>query len=344
MRVSDFEFDLPAGLIAQRPPARREDSRMMILDRKTGGIAHAAFRDFPGRIDRNDVIVLNDTRVYPAKAWGRGEDGSRVEFLFVREISPGVWECLTKPARKAKPGVSFIFPSGFEARVTEALAEGARILTFNRPDVLAGLKSFGYAPLPPYIKRPPESSAARGEDLDRYQTVFAARDGSIAAPTAGLHFTPGVLAGLEAQGARIHRITLEVGRATFQPVRVGAVEDHVMGEETFDVPAGTAEAVNAAKNEGRPVVAVGTTVVRTLESAWEDGRIRVGRRGTILFIYPGYRFNVIDRLLTNFHLPGSTLLMLVAAFAGRDLVMRAYHEAVRDGYRFFSYGDCMLII
>jgi S-adenosylmethionine:tRNA ribosyltransferase-isomerase len=344
MRVSDFEFDLPPGLIAQRPPARREDSRMMILDRKTGGIAHADFRDLPGRIDRNDVIILNDTRVFPAKAWGRGEDGSRVEFLFVREIAPGVWECLTKPARKAKPGASFAFPSGFEARVTEALAEGARILTFNRPDILAGLKSFGYAPLPPYIKRPSESSAARVEDLDRYQTVFAARDGSIAAPTAGLHFTPGVLAGLEAQGARIHRVTLEVGRATFQPVRVGAVEDHVMGEETFDVPAGTAEAIGVAKHEGRPVVAVGTTVVRTLESAWEDGRIRVGRRGTTLFIYPGYRFNVVDRLLTNFHLPGSTLLMLVAAFAGRDLIMRAYHEAVRDGYRFFSYGDCMLIL
>jgi S-adenosylmethionine:tRNA ribosyltransferase-isomerase len=344
MRVSEFDYDLPPELIAQHPPAARGESRMMILDRKSGEILHASFGDFPNRIRRDDVLVLNDTRVIPAKTWGRRSDGSRIEFLFVREIAPGAWECLTKPARKAKPGETVVFPSGFEARITETSGEGGRILTFNRPDVLTGLKAFGYAPLPPYIKRPPEAASTREEDLGRYQTVFADRDGSIAAPTAGLHFTPATLAELEAGGARIHRVTLDVGRATFQPVRVETVEDHVMLEETYTVPPGTAEAVNSAKLDGRPVIAVGTTVVRTLESAWEDGRVRSGRRGTALFIHPGYTYRVVDRLLTNFHLPGSTLMMLVAAFAGQDLVMRAYREAVRNRYRFFSYGDCMLIL
>jgi len=344
MRVSDFKFDLPRELIAQRPAARREDSRMMIVDRATGGIRHASFMDFPELVCRDDLLILNDTRVIPAKAWGRRADGARIEFLFLRETAPGSWECLAKPARKVKTGESIIFPSGFEARVAGATVEGGRILAFGRSDVLAGLRAFGYAPLPPYIKRPPEPAAARDEDLGRYQTVFAARDGSIAAPTAGLHFTAGVLAGLEARGARVFRVTLDVGRATFQPVRAETVEDHVMLEETYEVPGETARAVREAKREGRPVLAVGTTVVRTLESSWKDGQVRSGRRGTDLFIYPGYTYKVVDRLLTNFHLPGSTLLMLVAAFAGRELVMRAYREAVRNRYRFFSYGDCMLIL
>jgi S-adenosylmethionine:tRNA ribosyltransferase-isomerase len=344
MRVADFDFDLPGELIAQRPLPERDDSRMMIVERRTGKISHASFREFPCFLSTDDVLVLNDTRVIPAKAWGRRSDGSRIEFLFVRDTAPGVWECLAKPARKAAPGEIISFPRGFIARVVEAGAEGSRILAFDRPDLRAGLAAFGYAPLPPYIKRPPEAVASRDEDLDRYQTVFAGREGSIAAPTAGLHFTPGILAGLEKKGVQVHRITLDVGRATFQPVRVDEVENHVMLEETCAVSSRTTEAVNAAKRAGHPVAAVGTTVVRTLESSWRDGLVKSGRRRTSMFIYPGYEFKVVDRLLTNFHLPQSTLLMLVSAFAGRELILKAYHEAVVEKYRFYSYGDCMLIL
>ena len=344
MRVADFDFDLPGELIAQRPPPARDDSRMMIVERQTGKISHASFREFPGFLSTDDVLVLNDTRVIPAKAWGRRSDGSRIEILFVRDTAPGEWECLAKPARKAVPGEIISFPGGFIARVVEAGPEGTRVLAFDRSDLRAGLATFGYAPLPPYIKRPPEAVAYRDEDLDRYQTVFACREGSIAAPTAGLHFTPRILAGLENKGVQVHRITLNVGRATFQPVRVDEVEGHIMLEETCAVSAPTAEAVNTARRAGRPVAAVGTTVVRTLESSWMDGLVRSGRRRTSMFIYPGYEFKIVDRLLTNFHLPQSTLLMLVSAFAGRELILEAYHEAVAKKYRFYSYGDCMMIL
>jgi len=236
------------------------------------------------------------------------------------------------------------FPKGIKARVVGLAEEGRRRLDFGKTDVRGFLARAGYAPLPPYIKRDKEDETARPEDLERYQTVFARTEGAIAAPTAGLHFTENVLSGLKAKGIDIRRVTLEVGLATFQPVRAELVAEHRMLEETYSITPAAAKAINAAKGKGRPLTAVGTTVVRTLESAWRDGTVRSGRRSSALFITPGFEFHVVDRLLTNFHLPQSTLLMLVSAFAGYDLVMRAYAEAVKERYRFFSYGDCMLII
>ncbi|HVP91503.1 MAG TPA: tRNA preQ1(34) S-adenosylmethionine ribosyltransferase-isomerase QueA [Terriglobales bacterium] len=342
-RLSDFDYELPPELIAQHPLSRRGDSRMMVVERGAGRISHRAFHDFPDFFAAGDLLVLNDTRVVPARAWGE-KSGAKVEFLFVRELGHGLWETLCRPARKLAPGDRVRFAPAFEAFVESAGEEGKRVLRFDRPDVRAELGRIGFAPLPPYIKRRREDLGRRAEDLERYQTVFARREGAVAAPTAGLHFTKEALAGLKAKGVEIRRVTLDIGLATFQPVRVDLVDEHRMLEEWYAVPPAAAHAVNAAKGAGRPVAAVGTTVVRTLESAWQEGGVRAGRRATSLFIRPGYEFRVVNRLLTNFHLPKSTLLMLVSAFAGRELVVEAYREAVRERYRFFSYGDCMLVL
>jgi S-adenosylmethionine:tRNA ribosyltransferase-isomerase len=343
-RVSDFDYILPPRLIAQRPLPRRDDSRMMVVERKTGRVRHGLFREFADFMNAGDVLVLNDTKVLPARLWGTSGE-ARVEFLVVREAgSPGHWEALCRPAKRVRASDIVRFDGGVEARAAGAGEEGRRVLDFGGTDVLAFLRSAGYAPLPPYIKRVRQDEASRPEDIDRYQTVFAKKEGAIAAPTAGLHFTEGVLRALKERGVDVRRVTLDVGLATFQPVRADLVDDHRMLEERYSVTPAAARAVNAAKSEGRPVTAVGTTVVRTLESAWRNGAVRPGRRATSLFIRPGYEFHAVDRLLTNFHLPKSTLLMLVSAFAGYDLVMKAYREAVREGYRFFSYGDCMVIV
>jgi len=342
MRVSDFDYDLPPGLIAQQPVPRRDDSRMMVVDRRAGTIAHRRFSEFPGLITAGDLLVLNDTRVIPAKAWGtRGS--ARIEFLFLEEREPGVWEVLCRPARRVRRGDVIVFAEGFSGFVLEAGDEGRRVLRFEGPGIVARLKDIGYAPLPPYIKRSKEDRVRRAGDLERYQTVFARRDGAIAAPTAGLHFTTETLEALQEKGVDVETVTLDVGPATFQPVRVETVEEHRMLGEKYSITARAAAAITEAKRAGRPVTAVGTTVVRTIESAWADDRLRPGEGVSALFIYPGYEFRVVDRLLTNFHLPKSTLLMLVAAFAGHDLIMRAYREAVAERYRFFSYGDCMLV-
>ncbi len=343
MLVQEFDYDLPPELIAQQPTERRGDSRMMIVRRREGTIEHARFEDLPGRMDAGDVLVLNDTRVIPARAWGE-KGGTDVEFLFVRELGPGVWEALCRPARKVRDGERIAFAPGLDAVVAGEGAEGLRTLRFGRPDVLAVLHEIGYAPLPPYIKRPKGREDLRSRDLERYQTVFARNDGAIAAPTAGLHFTPRVLAAIRTRGVDVRKVTLEVGVATFQPVRAARIEDHRMLEERYEVLPAVARTINAAKAAGRPVVAVGTTVVRTLESAAGEGGVRSGKGATSLFIRPGFEFRAVDRLLTNFHLPKSTLLMLISAFAGVDLIRQAYREAVRERYRFFSYGDCMFIL
>jgi S-adenosylmethionine:tRNA ribosyltransferase-isomerase len=343
MRVSDFDYDLPPELIAQHPLPHRGDSRMMIVERATGRICHGRFREFADFFAAADILVLNDTKVIPARAWGE-RDGAKIEFLFLKELGAGLWEVLCRPARKLGKGDRLRFAPGFEAFVEEVREEGTRVLRFERPDVRAELGSIGYAPLPPYIKRGREDLAWRREDLKRYQTIFARKEGAVAAPTAGLHFTKEALAELKSKGVGVRHVTLDVGLATFQPVRGEIVTEHRMLEEWYSMSPAAARDINAAKTEGRPVTAVGTTVVRTLESAWQEGQVRPGRSATALFIYPGFEFHVVDRLLTNFHLPKSTLLMLVAAFAGHDLIMRAYREAVRERYRFFSYGDCMLII
>jgi S-adenosylmethionine:tRNA ribosyltransferase-isomerase len=342
LRVSDFDYELPAERIAQHPLPRRDDSRMMVVEKASGRITHRRFRELTEFFADGDLLVLNDTKVFPARAWGK-RGGVQIEFLFSKELGPGVWETLCRPARKVGKGDRVHFGPGFEAFVEEAEEEGKRILRFGRPDVRAELEVIGYAPLPPYIKRKRNDRDGRVEDLERYQTVFARKDGAVAAPTAGLHFTRKMLADLKAKGVGIRHVTLDVGLATFQPVRKEIVAEHKMLEEWYAVSPAVAHEINAAKAERRPVTAVGTTVVRTLESAWQAGRVRPGRRPTSLFIYPGFDFHVVDRLLTNFHLPESTLLMLVAAFAGHGLIMRAYGEAVKERYRFFSYGDCMLI-
>ena len=342
LRVADFDYDLPPELIAQRPLPRREDSRLMIVDRASGTVRHGRFREFPGTLGAGDVLVLNDTRVIPARLWGTSGE-ARIEFLFIGEAGNGSWEVLCRPARRVRVGDRVRFAGGATARVAGTTDGGRRFLDFGGTDVRAFLREHGYAPLPPYIKRAREDLAARPEDLDRYQTVFARKEGAIAAPTAGLHFTENMLGDLEERGVEVRRVTLDVGLATFQPVRAELLADHRMLEERYFVPPAVARTVNAARIEGRPVTAVGTTVVRTLESAWRDGEVRSGRRATSLFIAPGFEFHAVGRLLTNFHLPRSTLLMLVSAFAGYELTMKAYREAVEERYRFFSYGDAMLI-
>ena len=343
MRVADFDYALPPELIAQHPLSRRGDSRMMVVERSSGRVSHRMFQDLPGFFAAGDLLVLNDTRVVPARAWGQ-KGGAKIEFLFVKELGPGLWEALCRPARKLMPGDRVLFAPGFEAFVEKAGEEGKRVLRFDRPDVRAELDLIGYAPLPPYIKRGREDLGRRAEDLERYQTVFARKEGAVAAPTAGLHFTKKALEELKTKGVAVRRVTLDVGLATFQPVRADVVADHRMLEEWYSISPTAAHDLNAARSDGRPVTAVGTTVVRTLESAWHGGGVRPGRRSTSVFIYPGFEFRAVDRLLTNFHLPKSTLLMLVAAFAGHELIMRAYREAVEERYRFFSYGDCMLIL
>jgi len=344
MRLSDFDYPLPERLISQKPLARRDSSRMMVVDRGAGTIHHDEFRNFPEFMSVGDVMVINRSRVIPARAWGRRGE-SRIEFLFLKEFEPGDWEVMCRPARRLKAGDRVDFTDGLSAVVAGIGEEGRRRLRFDKDtDVRAALDEIGYAPLPPYIKRRKEHRPMRDFDLDRYQTVFAREGRSIAAPTAGLHFTPEMMERVRTREVEIAPVSLDVGLATFQPVRVEDVENHRMLEETFAIPEDSAETINRARREGRPVTAVGTTSVRTLESAANEDGVAAGERSTRLFIRPGFEFRVVDRLLTNFHLPESTLLMLTTAFGGYDLIMRAYHEAVSSEYRFFSYGDCMLIL
>lgn len=344
MLVSDFDYNLPAELIAQKPSAKRDQSRLMVLKRQSGEIVHSQFSKIPGFLEKDDIMVLNSTKVIPAKIWGIKDDGRSIEFLFLQEKEKGIWEAICRPAKKVRLGDTFLFSKEFEGRVIKIGSEGKRWLQFHSKDVVGLLKRKGYAPLPPYIKRKKMDQAFRMLDLDRYQTVFAREYGSIAAPTAGLHFTPQIIEKIKKKGVTVCELFLDVGFATFQPVREKKVEDHRMLEETYMIPSPTARVITQAKQKGQPILSVGTTSVRALESAYQRRRVRSGQFSTNLFIYPGYGFKAVDKLLTNFHLPRSTLLMLVSAFAGLDLIKKAYREAIRHRYRFFSYGDCMLII
>ncbi|MGB9791217.1 MAG: tRNA preQ1(34) S-adenosylmethionine ribosyltransferase-isomerase QueA [Thermacetogeniaceae bacterium] len=345
MKVEEFDYHLPPELIAQYPPPRRGDSRLLVLDRSTGEIEHRFFPAVKDYLRPGDVLVLNKTKVFPARLYGRrGDTGGRVEVVLLREKEPLVWEALVRPGRRAREGVWILFGNGeLKAEVLERTDAGGRILRFA---TIAGenfwelIFRLGEVPLPPYIKR------RAGElDKERYQTVYAQAVGSVAAPTAGLHFTEELLAELQLKGVRIAFVLLHVGLGTFRPVRVENVEEHTMHEEFWQVEADAARLINEARSAGGRIVAVGTTSVRVLESAAaEDGTVTPGEGWTRLFIYPGYRFKAVDCLITNFHLPRSTLLMLVCAFAGRELVLRAYNEAVALKYRFFSYGDAMLIL
>jgi len=342
MELKDFDYNLPKELIAQKPLPRREQSRMMVVDRAKKEIKHAQFKDFPKYLQKKNLLVLNNTKVIPARTWGKKGE-SDIEFLFLRELEPKTWEVLCRPAKKVKKGDQLIFSSSLQAKVIKKGSEGRRVLQFPTKKVIHELNKIGYAPLPPYIKRNKSEKSLKDFDLKRYQTVYAQKQGSIAAPTAGLHFTQEIFEEIRNKGVPFTFITLDVGLATFQPVRVKNIENHKMLTEYFHISESSARMIKKAKQELKSVVSVGTTTVRALESAAGKNGIKSGTHSTDLFIYPGYQFKIVDRLLTNFHLPCSTLLMLTAAFAGYDLLMEAYKEAVKRKYRFFSYGDCMYI-
>lgn len=329
MKTADFDFELPEELIAQRPLADRAGSRMMVVNRATGEIRHEQFRNIGKFLQPGDLLVLNDTKVIPARIWSLPPV---VELLLIESLGENRWSSMVKPGKRAKIGSHLTFADGLTAMVEGETDFGGRVLRFSG-DVRPYLAAHGVMPLPPYIKR----EAAEPSDMDRYQTVFAREAGAVAAPTAGLHFTQSMLDELAAQGIARTSVTLHVGIGTFRPVKVEDVEQHKMHAERYVIPREAA----AALAEANRVVAVGTTVVRTLESVGEP---RACTGSTDIFIRPPYQFQVVDVMLTNFHLPRSTLLMLVSAFASRELVLQAYREAVREKYRFFSYGDCMLLL
>ena len=350
MKASDFDYDLPLELIAQEPPARRDGARMMVLDRAARTVEHRNFADLPGYLRANDLLVANDTRVIPARLFGRkakAGTGGKVEFLLLEELSPGVWDALMRSRRRPKVGEQVILDDDLAVATVLEDGELGRVKVCVESEIpwLEVLDRIGQTPLPPYILRKETTPERRAADKVRYQTVFAREPGAVAAPTAGLHFTPEVLDRLAAHGVGRATVTLHVGIGTFRPVAVETVEDHRMDFERWQIPDGTAAKIAAAKAAGGRVVAVGTTSVRTLESAAARPEgFGAGQGRTDLFIYPPYEFKVVDALVTNFHLPKSTLIMMISAFAGREFVREAYAEAIRERYRFFSYGDCMLIL
>jgi S-adenosylmethionine:tRNA ribosyltransferase-isomerase len=348
VRVADFDFDLPAELIAQYPAPERAASRLMVIDRAVGTIAHARAADLPDLLVPGDLLVVNDTRVFPARLLGhRDPSGGGVECLLLRRLDEHRWDALVHPGQKLRPGRRVRFERGgvvLEAVILEEHTFGRRTIQLRRADggdVHEAIDALGEVPLPPYIRR-----EVTPQDRERYQTVYARTRGSVAAPTAGLHLDEGMLARMDARGIERAAVTLHVGYGTFQPVRSTEVEEHRIDPEPYDIGADAAARLDGALAAGRRIVAVGTTTTRALESVARrnDGRVCAGSGLADLFIYPGFRFRVVGALLTNFHLPQSSLLMLVCAFAGRDLVLEAYRRAVAERYRFYSYGDAMLLI
>lgn len=340
LRTADYFFDLPKELIAQDPLTDRSSSRMLVLDRKTGAVEHHVFSDIVNYLEPGDCLVLNNTKVIPARLLGVKEDtAAAVEILLLKRRKEDVWEALVRPGRKLRPGAKVSFGDGrLRAEILDVMEEGNRLVRFFYEGIWEEiLDSLGEMPLPPYITH-------RLADKNRYQTVYAKYEGSAAAPTAGLHFTDELLSGLERKGVELAYVTLHVGLGTFRPVKVDNVSEHHMHTESYQVTQKAAGQINRARESGHRVICVGTTSCRTVESAAdESGRVKACSGDTDIFIYPGYRFRVPDGLITNFHLPESTLVMLVSAFAGREHVLAAYEEAVRERYRFFSFGDCMLI-
>ncbi len=337
--LESYQYELPEELIAYYPSERREESRLLVLDRKNGAILHRRFRDIKEFLREGDLLVLNDTRVFPARLIGRKETGGRVEVLLLRLPKPGEPTPAIYKGKKLFPGYRVIFSENLVGEVVEKSGSGVKILLKSKGDLLEEIRRVGKVPLPPYIKREAEEL-----DLERYQTVYARKNGSVAAPTAGLHLSEELLRELREQGIDVAFVTLHVGYGTFSPIRTKDIRKHRLHEEYVEVPQETVELVERTKREGGRVVAVGTTSVRALEWAALEGRLRERKGWCDLYIYPGFEFKVVDALVTNFHLPGSSLLVLVCAFAERSLVLKAYREAVRLRYRFFSYGDAMLIL
>lgn len=340
MKTSDFYYDLPKELIAQDPLEDRSSSRLLHLSMKDGSIEHRHFTDILDYLKAGDCLVINDTRVIPARLYGHKEGtGALIEILLLKRKKDDIWECLVKPGKKARPGAKITFGNGIlTGEILDIVEEGNRLIQFHYEGIFEEiLDQLGEMPLPPYITH-------KLQDKNRYQTVYAKHDGSAAAPTAGLHFTEELLKKVQEKGVNIAHVTLHVGLGTFRPVKVDDVEQHHMHSEFYIVEEDQAELINRTKKQGGRVIAVGTTSCRTLESAAdENGVIQAGNGWTEIFIYPGYRFNMIDGLITNFHLPESTLMMLVSALAGKERIMAAYEEAVKERYRFFSFGDAMFI-
>jgi S-adenosylmethionine:tRNA ribosyltransferase-isomerase len=359
MNISEFDYDLPENLIAQMPADKRENSKMLVLNRQNQTIAHKHFFDIVDYIDENSILVLNNTKVIPARLYGTKDTGARIEVFLLEGVNEKTlvpvgkrqdevrfWSCLIKPSKRVKPDSIITISEELKVRPIKRLEDDGEWLVelIFEGDLFDILHKVGNIPLPPYIERKIQTEEIKKFDFDRYQTVYAKDEGSVAAPTAGLHFTKEILEKLKAKGVEIAYVTLNVGLGTFRPVKCENILDHKMHSETFEITQETADKINQAKAQGKKLVAVGTTTVRTLETAYKKfGCIRACKDSSELFIYPPYEFKVIDELITNFHLPKSTLLMLVSALAGKDFIFRAYQEAIKNDYRFFSYGDCMLI-
>ena len=340
MRTDALDYALPPDRIAQEPCDPRDAARLLVLDRASGALHEDRFYNVARYLRAGDCLAMNDTRVIRARLHGRKATGGRVEVFLLTERGPGLWEALVRPSAKVKPGTTVAFAGGVEAEAGAAIPGGRRLVRFNRPDVIARLEEIGEVPLPPYVHR----DGADPRDAERYQTVYAAKPGAVAAPTAGLHFTPRVFEAIEAVGATRAYLTLHVGYGTFRPIQTETVEAHALEPETFELSEETAAQLNRTRAAGGRVVAVGTTCTRVLETQYRGGAYRSGGGQTAHYIHPPYTFGAVDALQTNFHLPRSSLLALVCAFAGRELIMAAYEYAIREGFRFYSYGDVMLIL
>ena len=346
MLLSEFDYILPEELIAQRPSDKRENSRMMVLNRDNQEILHKHFYDIVDLIDDNHVLILNDTKVIPARLYGYKDTGAKIEVFLLKEKENHNWEVLIKPSKRVRVGTIIKIAEELSCEVLMPLPDDGKWLVkmIYEGDIFEILHKVGNIPLPPYIERKMTNEELKKLDFERYQTVYAKDEGSVAAPTAGLHFTQDILKKLQDKGVEVGYVTLNVGIGTFRPVKCDNILDHHMDSETFQIKQETADLINRAKAEGKKIVAVGTTSVRTLESAYKMfGGIQACKGASELFIYPPYEFKVVDKLITNFHLPKSTLLMLVSALATKDFVFKAYAEAIKEKYRFYSYGDCMFI-
>ena len=347
MHIQEFDYELPEELIAQRPSEKRENSKMMVLDRENRQILHKNFFNIVDYLDENCVLILNNTKVMPARLYGYKDTGAKIEvFLLKKYDQENRWEVLIRPSKRVRPGTVIKVSEELSVEVIMPLPDDGKwvVKMLYQGDLLEILHKVGNIPLPPYIERKMASEELRQLDFERYQTVYAKNEGSVAAPTAGLHFTEDILNQLKAKGVQVGYVTLDVGIGTFRPVKCENILEHKMDSEAFEITQETADLINKAKSEGKKIVAVGTTTVRTLESAYKIyGEIKACRSASELFIYPPYEFKVVDKLITNFHLPKSTLLMLVSALATKEFIFEGYAEAIKEKYRFYSYGDCMFI-